>query len=291
MHSNIYEYLCDRLDNMPRILSLCETDRRCACENASDYEKFRELCYSLVRLSGSSIYRDINCAVSEIFGEEIDITQTHPDDLWTRFYGEREERESITPVLTVRTADANKLTSIIDISRATDFVMPDKYHSGLAREKLIEGSKLSDREENMLIIQELREGAQKSINSSCPIVVRASCSATITCRAIQYLQACNLLTEALIMVNCDQLDFGVEKLIEFDKISIGMLVEKCDEGFAFSMQAIACTAPIGKLIWIVEKENFADFRSVSVKLLQKWKADSIAPQNCALKFEEICKFY
>lgn len=291
MHSNIYEYLCGKIDNIPHILALCGADKRYIHENASDFEKFRELCHSLVRLSGSSMYRAINCAVSEIFGEDIDITQASSDDLWKRFYGERENEESITPVLTFRTAYTDNLTSVIDISRATDFVMPDRYHVGLARERLACGQTLSDSEKNMLIIQALRESAQQSIKSFCPIVVRADCSAQITCRALQYLKNCNLLTETLILVNRDQLDPEAEKLFEFDEILLGMIVEKCDENFAFSMQAIARTASVGNLIWIVKKEDFSDFCSMTNKLLQKWQADRIAPQNCTLKFEEICKFY
>ncbi len=291
VHSNIYEYLCGKIDNIPRILVLCDADRRYTGKNASDFEKFRELCRTLVSFSGSSFYRDVNYAVSEFFGESIDITQNNPDDLWKRFYGESDDGDALEPVLSIKTVYADKLTSVINISQATGFVIPDKYHVGLAREKCVDGFDLSDGERNMLIMQELREGAQKCINSSQPLVVHADCSAQITLRALGYLKTCNLLRETLVLVSPDRLYTEISEGLEFDEISLGVLADKWDEAVAFSMQSLAQTVPFGNLTWVLKKENITDFSAVSDSLLKKWQSENIAPQNCMLKIEEICKFY
>ncbi len=291
VHSNIYEYLCDRLDNIPRILALCGADRRYTGKNSSDFEKFRELCRTHVSFSGSSFYRDINYAVSELFGESIDITQSSPEDLWKRFYGERADGEVIKPVLTVKMACSDNFASVVNISQATDFVVPDKYHVGLIREKLLGGGELCESEKNMLTIQELREGAQECIKSSRPLVIIADCSAQITLRALGYLRTCDLLTETLVLVSSDRLDKEISEALEFDKISLGVLMDKWDESIAFSMQSLAQTFPVGNLVWTMKKECAADFDAEQEWLLKKWQAENTAPQNCALKIEEICKFY
>lgn len=291
MHSNIYEYLCEKLDNIPRILALCGADRRYTGKNASDFEKFRELCRTLVSFSGSSFYGDVNCAVSELLRECIDITQSNPEDLWKRFYGERGERETITPVLACKTAYADKLATAIDISQATDFIMPDKYHVGLAREKLVDGCDLCENEKNMLSIQELREGAQECIKFSRPLVIRADCPAKTTLHALGYLKTCNLLTGTLVLVSPERLDTEISEVLEFDEISLGVLVDKCDESFAFLLPSLAQTLPVGNVVWTLKKEGGNDFCAVSDKLLRKWQIENKAPQNCELKFEEICKFY
>ena len=286
MQSNIYEYLCDRLDNIPRILELCGADRRYINENASDFEKFRELCITLVRFSGSSIYRDINSAVSEIFGEDIDITQSHPEHLWKRFYGEVENGEFVIPVLTVKTICADKLTNVIDISQATNFVMPDKYHVGLAREKLACGQDLSESEKNMLIIQDLRERGQTCISTLCPLILRADCSTEITRRALGYLKNCNLLNDALMIVSLERLCTDMAEVLEFDKISLGVMIEKCDERTDSSVKSLAQIFPVGNIIWVLKKEKFGEFCSVLEKLVKQWQAERIAPEKRLLKFEK-----
>ncbi len=291
MYSNVYEYLCGKIDNIPQILSLGGADRRYTGKNASDFERFRELCSSLVKFTGSSFYEDINYAASELFGEKIDITQTNPETLWKRFYGERGERKAIAPVLACKIAYADKLATAIDISQATDFIVPDKYHVGLAREKCLGGCDLSGGERNMMIMQELREGAQNCIYSSHPLIVRADCSTEIICRALGYLKTCNMLTETLILVSLDRLDAEMMGILELDKISLGILVDKCDESFVFSMQSYARSFPIGNVIWALKKENFVCFCDIMEHLIKKWQKESMAPQNCELKFEEICKFY
>ena len=291
MHSNIYEYLCDRLEDMPHILLLCGADRRYTNENSSDFEKFRELCLSLVKLSGSSIYRDVNLAVSELFGENIDITQKYPEQLWKRFYGECEDMEVITPVLTLKTAYADKFTSLVDISQATEFIVPDKYHVGLAREKLANGQKLTGSEKNMLIIQELREAAQSCINSSYPLVIRADCPTEITLRVIHYLKTCNLLTDILVLVSLNRLDAKLSELFDTDRISLGVFVDKCDESLAVSMQHLSRIYSVGNIVWILENDNPNDFYNTADLLLEVWKAEYISSENCLLNFREICKFY
>lgn len=291
MHSNIYEFLCEKIDNIPHILALCGAEKRYTNENASDFEKIRELCHLLVKFSGSSIYRDINCAVSEVLGENVDITQALPEDLWKMFWGERGNRKTITPVLCLKTTYDDKLTNAIDISRATGFVMPDRYHVGLAREKLNCGQELFDSEKNMLIVQQLREGAQNCINSWRPLVIRADCSFRITRRAIQYLKTCNLLPETLVLVSLDRLDVDAQMALGYDGISLGVLVDKCDEGFAFAMQSIARTYPIGNFVWVLKNDDFNNFCNISGLLLKEWQAENTTPENCTLKFEEICKFY
>ncbi len=291
MHSNIYEYLCDKLDNIPHILALCGADRRYTCENASDYEKFRELCRSLVSFSGSGIYRDVNLAVSELFGESINITQSSPESLWKGFYGECGDGEVLEPVLSVKTACADNLAAVIDISQATDFIMPDKYHAGLAREKLLGGAELCEDEKNMLHIQELREGAQECIKTFNPLVIRADCSAQTTLRALEYLKTCNLLTETLVLISIDRLDQAAAKMLEFDEITLGVLLEKCDQEITPAIKSLARILPVGKIAWILKKDDFNVFDNALTGLLEIWRAEGIAPQDCALNFEDICKFY
>ncbi len=291
VHSNIYEYLCDRLEDIPRILEICGADRRYIGKNSSDYERFRELCRTLVSFSGSGFYKDVNRAVSELLGESIDISRNSPADLWKRFYGERDDVRAPDPVLTVKIAYADKFRGVVNISKATALVVPDKYHVALAREKLADGYKLSESEENMLLIQELREEAQKCVGSSRRLVIIADCPSQITLGAFRYLKACNLLPEALVLVSIDRMAPEMISILDSDEISLGILLEMQDENAKRSMGSCPEHFPVGNVIWTTKMESAAAFDGSLRHLLEKWQAENTAPQNCALKIEEICKFY
>lgn len=289
MQRNIYEYLCDRVSNIPHILSLCGADKKYICENASDFEKFRELCRTLVSFSGSSIYKDINCAVSELFGENIDISQSNAESLWKEFYGERGSGEAPTPILTISFFDIDLLNAV-NISKASGFVKPDKYHASLAREKARSGQDVSEAEKNMLIVQELREGAEQCVKTSRPLVIRADCPVQITYQALGYLRDCKFLPNTFILTELSGIMADTVRLLEFENVTLGAAVSSVDESIKSSMRSLAQILPVGGVVWALDKDSFDAFCTAARELLDGWKSNNTAPQKCVLKFEKNSNF-
>ncbi len=290
MQSNIYEYLSDKFEYMSHILSLCGADKKYIGKNASDFEKFRELCRTLVSFSGSSLYRDINLCVSELFGESVDITQSDAESLWKRFYGDCESVEITQPDLVIKMIDMDAFANFVDISEASNFVRPDRYHASLARERAHNGQDVCESEKNLLIMQELRETAEQCVKTVQPLVILADCSAEIIYQALRYLSDCNLLPNTLILTNISGITVQIARLLEFENISLCAAVTSCDESFTSSMRSIAQTLPVGGVMWALKGENFAVFCSATHELLEEWRANNTAPKECVLKFEKISNF-
>lgn len=286
MQGNIYEYLCGRVNSIPHILSLCGADKKYICENASDFEKFRELCHALVSFSGSSIYRDISCALSELFGEAVNISQSNAESLWKRFYGECEREEASIPILTIRLIDIES-TRVINISEMSDFVKPDKYHVSLAREKARNGQSVSRAEKNILIMQELREGAEQCIKASQPFLVRADCSALITYRALGYLKDCNMLPNTLILTELSEITAETARLLEYENITLGISIASVDGSTKDLMRSLSQILPVGRVVWAFGKECLDEFCATACELLEEWRANNTAPEKCVLKFEKM----
>lgn len=291
MQSNIYEYILDRFPCLPEVLRLCGADKKYIGKNASDFEKFRELCRVLVRFSGSDLYKDINLCVSELFGEKIDVAQSAPQDLWKKFYNHGESIEITEPHLEIHLTDIKVLTNTVNIRGVSGFVRPDKYHVSLAREKMQRGQSVYEDEKNMLIMQELRETAEQCIKASKPLVILADCPIKITYLALEYLNDCKLLPKTLILTDISGVEVGAAGLLEFEEVSLGVVISNCDERSKDLIRSLAAILPVGNILWALKKEDFDKLAVIIQELSDEWQRNSVATEKYVLKFEEICIFY
>ena len=137
--TNIYEYLLQRHPYLPSILAVCGADEKYVRENASDFEKFRELCKIIVKLSGNDLYREISNSVFECFGEKFYLSRDISESLWRAYYGDGKIAQGESQTLNIRVVEEKILSRAISLGGMREFVKPDVYHVNLAREIIERG--------------------------------------------------------------------------------------------------------------------------------------------------------
>ena len=291
--SNIYEYLLQRHPYLPSILAVCGADKKYTGECASDFEKFRELCRVIVKLSGNKLFREINASVSELFGEEIQLSEGSCEFLWRKYCGEGKIAESVPPILKIRAVDTQILTAAVNLSGVNEFVKPDIYHVGLAREKRGNGVILSSRDSDMLKIQELREQAEKCKKDAETLLLDArGCNTDILCKAVHYLNFCGLLPKTAVIFDLNSICTDtLFALSAHEEISFCVYLDGEARTIDEQAEQLARELLIGVLYVCVPKDKTNEFQRAVQNRMCMWRNDGRAHADCLLEFERTETFY
>lgn len=281
--TNIYEYLVRECGDVLCLLTcdMLDGDLRAF----SDYEKFCAVCRLSVRLSGNLRFKAINDALVSCFGKGARACSENCDSMWTGFYrsvlyGERQDVPCMQCEDELMLHIALTDGGYIDVGDMTEFVRPDLYHVNQARERVIEGCQISQREKNLLAVQKMREKAQETGRGYISVAV-GGCKLSAVADAVEYIRKEFPHVGVLVLLDVDRIDKEAVKLACTDGVAMGVFIRQ--ERIISDMRRAAGVLAIGNTVLVPRGCSAQDIEAAAGVLMSEWASAGVAWETCRAK--------
>lgn len=283
--SNIYEYLVNMHPSVTDMLKLCRAEKRFVSEGASDFEKFRELCLNLSKLSGHPFFLDICKSTEQLFGRKIYPSRHNCEDLWRAFSGEKLIITELCETVFVRYMDTRVLHKAISLSGIKQFAKPNPYIVSQINEKYNTLGYLNETERVILTIQNIRQSAVSCMESGETLLLNASdCPLEVARDVIKYLERSGLLPTTSVIFDAEQTgNSALGELLATYEISPLICIGNNPNDIRNKIRHVAEHLPLGEVIFITDVDGHDLSASVNM-LRDEWILCGLCSDSDHVKF-------